>query len=136
MASFASPATAWEFIETTVCTVSHAGDDVEVAVVFDPSAALYTITLTLQQGTWPQSNAFRLRFDGPRALIIGTDRHSYSPDGRSLSVSDSGFDNVLDGIGLNQSMTALVADQSVSVATTDAKPAMDAFRACPSAPIS
>ncbi len=136
MISLASSAVAWEFAETDVCTVTHDSTDMGVVLVFDPAASLYTITLTQPQNTWATDDNFRLRFDGPRALIIGTDRHVYGDEGRSLSVSDSGFGNVLDGIALNESMTALVGDQSVSLSTADAGEAMQAFRACPSAPIS
>ena len=107
-----------------------------VVLTFDPAAEVYSITLTRADAIWPQSDTFRLRFDGPRPLIIGTDRHEYSNAERSLSVSDSGFGNVLDGIQFNTAMVALVGNDEISLPTVDASEAMQAFRDCPSAPVS
>ena len=130
-AVFATPAQAWTFAETEVCTLTHIEDMTEVTVVFDPAVPLYTITITTT-APWDNSPTFRLSFDGPNALTIGTDQHTFSADRRSLSVSDTGFGNVLAGIGLNQQMTALNGDQAVSVSTTDAADPVADFNACPS----
>ena len=130
-ALLAGPAQAWTFVETEVCTLTHIEDTTEVTVVFDPAAKLYTITLTTA-AEWSNSPSFRLRFDGPNALTIGTDQHILSSDRRSLSVSDTGFRNVLEGIALNQQMTALNGDQAITVSTTDAADPVADFTACPS----
>ena len=130
-AILAAPAEAWTFVETEVCTLTHVEDTTEVTVVFDPAAKRYTITITTVT-EWADSPTFRLRFDGPTPLTIGTDQHTLSTDRRSLSVSDTGFGNVLAGIGLNQHMTALNGDQAVTVSTTDAADPVADFTACPS----
>lgn len=131
-----SPAAAWDFTETNVCTVTHAGPEMAVELTFDPARALYTIALTRPDAPWPQSPNFQLRFDGPRSLIIGTDRHQMDDQQRTLSVSDSGFGNVLDGIQFNNAMTALIGNETVSLSTDASASAMEAFRDCPSTPLS
>lgn len=132
----ATSAAAWAFEETDICTVSHVSPELSVVLTYDPAAVVYTITLSRPVVTWPQSESFRLRFDGARPLIIGTDRHQLSEDRHSISVSDSGFGNVLDGIQFNDAMIALVGDDEISLSTADADAAMQAFRACPTAPVS
>ena len=127
----AGSAQAWTLTETTVCTLSHSEGPTTVTVVFDPAARLYAITLTTAD-VWDDSPTFRLRFDGPGALTIGTDQHVLSEDRRSLSVTDTGFGNVLAGIGGNQQMTALNGTQTVSVSTIGAADPLAAFVACPS----
>ncbi|MEL6573143.1 MAG: hypothetical protein AAFQ64_15890, partial [Pseudomonadota bacterium] len=121
----------WTFAETEVCTLTHVEDSTEVTVVYDPATGTYTISVTTAV-EWADSPVFRLRFDGPNALTIGTDQHTLSNDRRSLSVSDSGFGNVLAGIGRNLQMTALNGDQSVTVSTTDAADPVADFTTCPS----
>ncbi len=75
-----------------------------------------------------------MRFDGPRALAIGTDRHRLSGDGKSLTVTDLGFGNVLDGFQFNATATAIAAGTEVPFDLTDAAPAVREFRACGVAP--
>lgn len=132
----ATQSIAWEFTETTICTVTHNSADLRVELIFDPAASLYEIALIRPDTPWAQADAFRLQFDGPRPLIIGTDRHERTPDGSRLSVTDTGFGNVLDGLQFNDTMTARNGDQTVSVETTDATAALEAFRDCPSTPTS
>ena len=127
---FATPATAWEFTPIPVCTIAEDTPDVSIRVTFDPALAEpYTISLT-RPAPWPETVAFGLRFDGPAALTIGTSRHRLSPDGRTLSVSDTGFGNVLDGMALNHTATALAGEAEVPFDLAGARPAVDAFRAC------
>lgn len=132
----ANAAFAWAFAQTEVCTVTHDGADMSVVLTFDPAAIVYTITLIRPDTIWPESDNFRLRFDGPRPLIIGTDRHERSDDGRRLSVSDSGFGNVLDGIQFNGAMIAIAGEDEIGLSTADSGEAMQAFRACPATPVS
>ena len=134
--AFAGPVQAWTFSETDICRVTHSAAEMKVDLTFDPATAVYTITVTRPAAKWADDQNFRLQFDGPRPLIIGTDRHTLSDDRRSVSVSDTGFGNVLDGIALNDSMTALAGGDAVSLSTSDAEAAITAFRACPSAPLS
>jgi hypothetical protein len=99
-------------------------------VTFDPSRPEpYAITLTRPK-PWPETDTFGLRFDGPAALTIGTDRHRLSADARTLSVTDTGFGNVLDGLALNSTATALAGDTAIPIDLTGARPAVEAFRAC------
>lgn len=130
-ALLAGPVQAWTFTETDICRLTHAEDALAVDLSFDPAAGIYTITLTRPGMAWPDAPVFSLRFDGPRALQISTDRHVTGDEGRSLTVTDTGFGNVLDGIEFNTRMTALIGDQAISLSTDTAAPAMQAFRACP-----
>jgi len=63
-------------------------------------------------------------------LTIGTDRHRLSPDGQTLTVTDTGFGNVLDGLAFNRMATALAAETAVPFDLTGARPAVEAVRAC------
>ncbi len=126
----AAPAAAWEFTAIPVCTILHDTPDLSLRVTFDPAQSKpYAIALT-RPTAWPVTKTFGLRFDGPAAMTIGTAEHQLSPDGRTLTVSDSGFDNVLDGLAYNGLATALADDAEVPVDLTGARPAVEAFRAC------
>jgi len=132
MAVFGAPALAWDFEPTPVCTLSHETAQIALAVTYDPTLPEpYAIALTLSQGTWPDVPVFALRFDGPDGLVISTNRHSLSDDGRTLRVTDRGFGNVLDGIGLNRLVTALAGPLAVTVPLDGAGPPLAAFRDCP-----
>jgi len=54
-----------------------------------------------------------------------------SNDGRSLSVSDTGFGNVLDGVQFNALMLATVGDQGITIPLAGAAGPMADFRTCP-----
>jgi hypothetical protein len=79
---------------------------------------------------WPGSPAFGIRFEGARTLAIGTDRHRLSDDGRTLTVTDTGFGNVLDGLEFNATATATAGGVSVALDLTGAADPVRAFRAC------
>lgn len=127
----AAPAAAWEFTDIPVCTLSHATAEVTVTVTFDPAIPEYAIALTLEGGTWPQGPVFAIAFDGGRPLTIQTDRHTLSEDGRTLTVRDTGFGNVLDGIGGNSIATAMLPGLAVAVPLAGAGGPLAEFRACP-----
>jgi hypothetical protein len=130
LALLASPASAWEFSATPVCTILKDTESLSIRVTFDPTLAQpYAITLT-RPTPWPESETFRLSFDGPAAMTIGTSRHQRSADGKTLTVTDTGFDNVLDGLAYNATATALAGETQVPVDLTGARPAVEAFRAC------
>lgn len=127
----ASPAAAWEFTETDVCILSHSDPAAEVTIIYDPAQPLYTITLTRPEKAWPAGPDFRIRFDGNRPISIGTTRQVISDAGRTVSVSDVGFGNVLDGVEFNALMFATIGDQGVSIPLAGAEGPMADFRACP-----
>lgn len=130
----ATPAQAWDFTPTPVCTILNDTPSLSIRVTYDPSLPEpYTITLT-RPDPWPASDTFGLRFDGPAAMTIGTSRHRLSADGRTLSVSDTGFGNVLDGLAFNGTATALAGDTAIPFDLAGARPAVEAFRACPVQP--
>jgi hypothetical protein len=125
-----SPALAWDFTPTPICTILNDTPELSIRVTYDPSLPEpYAISLT-RPDLWPMTETFGLRFDGPAALTIGTDRHKVSPDGRTLTVSDTGFGNVLDGLALNGAATALAGTTAIPFDLTGARPAVEAFRAC------
>jgi hypothetical protein len=76
------------------------------------------------------TDTFGLSFNGPAAMTIGTGRHRLSADAKSLTVTDTGFGNVLDGLALNGTATALAGDSAIPFDLTGARPAVEAFRAC------
>jgi hypothetical protein len=126
---FASPAAAWEFSPSPICTLTDA--EGTITVTYDARLPEYSITITLAEGTWPDDPAFAMSFAGNRPIFIQTDRHRNSPDGRSLTVTDSGFGNVLDGLEFNRRAYAISGDTTVGVSLEGIGPAMEAFRACP-----
>jgi hypothetical protein len=127
----AAPAHAWDFTPVPVCTIAEDTADLSIRVTYDPSQPEpYAITLTRLDDPWPVTDSFALRFDGPAALSIGTGRHRLSPDGRTLTVSDTGFGNVLDGLALNRTATALAGETQIPFDLAGARPAVEAFRAC------
>ena len=126
----ASPAQAWEFTATPVCTILNDAPSLQVRVTFDPSQPEpYAITLT-RPDPWPVTDTFGLSFTGPAAMTIGTARHQLSDDGRTLTVTDTGFGNVLDGLAYNGTAAALAGDLTVPFDLTGARPAVEAFKAC------
>jgi hypothetical protein len=128
-----TPALGWDFAATPVCTLSHETAELTLSVTYDPSLPEpYAIDLTLADGaTWPAGPVFAIAFDGAWPLTIRTDRHRLSEDGRTLTVTDTGFGNVLDGIGRNRTATALLGGLAVAVPLDGAGPALAAFRDCP-----
>lgn len=126
----AGPAAAWEFTPVPVCTLSHDTTEASVVVTHDPRRDQpYAIAITLAQ-PWPAGPLFAIRYDGGRAQTITTDRHVLSEGGRTLTVADRGFGNVLDGIAFNTTATAVTGDRAVTVPLGGAAPEVEAFRAC------
>lgn len=124
----AHPAPAWEFTPTPVCTLRDAGA-IATEVTYD--GTLYAIHLT-RSGGWPDAPVFAIRFEGAAPLTISTSRHVI--DGAKLSVTDRGFDNVLNGLQFNDTATALIGELAVEIDLTGAALPVEAFRACPAAP--
>lgn len=125
----ATPASAWDFTPGLPCLLTHDQGTVSAELTYDPTAPLYSITIT-RSTPWPDAPVFAMRFDGPAGLTISTDRQTLSADRRALTVTDRGFGNVLNGLQFNQTATALLGDQAVSFDLSDAADAVAAFRDC------
>ncbi|MCT8161417.1 excinuclease ABC subunit B [Pseudoruegeria sp. SHC-113] len=119
---------AWEFTPRPICTLSHDSEAARMTVVFDPAVPVYRLDVTLKSAPWAASPTFGMAFEGGRAITIGTDRHSV--EGQTLSVSDRGFGNVLDGLEFNTRATAFTGSQGVAVSLDGAAAPVRAFRAC------
>ena len=128
----ALPASAWEFSPLPICTLDHVEDDLAVRVTYDPATELYAITLTRPQG-WPADPTFSIRFDGGRPLTISTTRHDIDP--ATISVTDTGFGNVLNGLQFNTSATAFTATGSATFSLEGAANPVLKFRECATAPV-
>ncbi|GGX59301.1 hypothetical protein GCM10007385_30480 [Tateyamaria omphalii] len=128
----AAPAHAWEFSPTPICTLSHAEPTADIAVTYDHASRLYAIAVTSPDG-WPNAAAFSIRFDGAQPNTISTTRHR--TDANTLTVTDVGFGNVLDGLEFNTTATAFTQTAAVTVSLTGAAPEVQKFRACATAPV-
>ena len=124
----ATPAAAWEFsAENGICRLTHAEPHASVEVTYTLDASLYAITLT-KPVPWTPFPLFAIAFNGPRGLTISTDRQTY--DGTSITVTDSGFGNVLNGLEFNDTATAILGEEDVTLPLTGAAPEVQKFRAC------
>lgn len=130
---FTTPAVAWEFAPSPICTLTETTTDGTLTVTYDASLPEYAITITLPDQAWPEAPGFAMVFAGDRPIGIQTDRHQLSNDGRSLTVTDSGFGNVLNGLEFNMRAYATAGDTTVGFTLTGIGPAMRAFRNCPDA---
>lgn len=129
--AFATPAAAWEFSADPVCTLTDETAEASLTVTYDPSLPEYAIAITLPEGTWPDAQTFGMAFAGGRDISIQTDRHRLSNDGRTLTVTDRGFGNVLNGLEFNTRAYAILGDVTVGFTLEGIDPAITAFRACP-----
>jgi hypothetical protein len=130
-ACLASPVAAWDFTPVPICTLFHQGAEMAVMVTHDPAIGEYTIQLSRDAG-WPEGDVFSMRFEGPRGLIISTDRHQIeAEDPRTLTVRDRAFGNVLNGLHFNTRAVAVLGDLEVPVSLDGAAAAVEVFRACP-----
>ncbi len=127
----ASPAYAWEFSASPICTLTDSSDAGEMTVTYDPAITEYTITVTLPDGTWPDAQTFGMAFANGRPISIQTDLFTRSADGRSLTVKDRGFGNVLNGLEFNSRAYAILGDLTVGFTLDGIDPAISAFRDCP-----
>lgn len=130
-APLASPALAWEFRAGAICELTHADEGADVRVTYDPAIPEYAIEIAPAR-SWSAAPLFAMRFDGPRGLTIMTDRHVMADGGSTLTVRDRGFGNVLDGLEFNDTATALLGDQAVTIPLDGAAPEVRAFRDCAS----
>ena len=131
----AMPALSWQFSQDDLCRLTHQAETVEVEVTYDPANPEYAIHLR-RTVPWPAAPVFAIIFEGVRPLTISTDRHTLSEDGRTLSVRDTGFGNVLNGLQYNSTATALALDSGVRVSLAGAAPEVELFRTCTAARLS
>lgn len=131
---FATPAAAWEAsIQGPVCVLSHDEESAQVVLTHDPSRALpYVIEVTRTETRWTPAEIFAIRFEGPGQLTISTNRHELTGNGTSLSVADTGFGNVLNGLEFNHFASAVLGDQVVIIPLAGAAPEVARFRDCAS----
>lgn len=127
-----APLLAWDFAPSPICTLSHSEGGSDVTVTYDHGTKLYAIAVSSPDG-WPAAPGFSIRFDGARPNIISTTRHRVT--GSRLTVTDSGFGNVLDGLEFNKSATAYTETASITVSLDGAAMPVQAFRACAKAPV-
>jgi len=133
----ASPASAWDFSPLPICTLSAPVEGGEVQVTYDPDLNIYEIRLSFKDGrTWVPSPDFEIAFLGERSNTIGTNRHVIARDGTSLSVTDSGFGNVLDGLEFNSVAEARAGEVTMAIPLDGAAEPVQAFRACGEAALS
>jgi hypothetical protein len=133
LAFLASPAAAWEFAPSPICTLTNTSDAGEITVTYDATLPEYTITVTLPEGTWPSAQTFAMAFAGERPSRIQTERYTLSADSRSLTVKDRGFGNVLNGLEFNARAYAVLGNTTVGITLEGIGPAIEAFRDCPAA---
>ena len=133
LALLTTPAHAWEFNPSPICTLTDTQEAGTLTVTYDPSLPEYAIAITLADGVWPVTLDFNMAFAGGNGLSIGTNRHIISGDGRTLTVTDRGFGNVLDGLEFNTRAYAVTGDFTAGFDLDGIAPAMAAFRACPAA---
>ncbi|NNE53193.1 MAG: hypothetical protein HKN30_12435 [Sulfitobacter sp.] len=120
---------AWEFTPGAPCKLSHSGPDATVELTYDPTLPLYTIAIMPKKPFEP-APVFAVIFEGPRGLTISTNRHQLSDGGRKLTVNDTGFGNVLNGLQFNRTATAELGQRRLSFPLDNAAPAVAAFREC------
>ncbi|MFC3614630.1 hypothetical protein ACFORG_12725 [Lutimaribacter marinistellae] len=119
-----------------ICTLHHQTDGAEILLTYDPAKPLYTVTVTLGDGRWLVAPWFAMRFDGRNRIDISTPHHSLSADGSALSVTDTGFGNVLNGLEFNERALAYTPDRAVEFSLQGAAPEVRRFRECKPVPLS
>ncbi len=128
------PAHAWEAgYEGRLCTLTHNEEAAEVRLTYDPTGPVYSIALTTP-APWPEADIFGITFNGPAPLTISTNRQTLSNDNRTLTVTDTGFGNVLTGLERNAVAIAFTGDSALPFSLDGAAPEVAEFRACLSAP--
>lgn len=127
----ALPASAWQATLGPVCTLEHETETAQIRLTYDPAQPLYTIAITRKGAAWPTAPAFEMEFLGPAPLRIGTDRQALSDGGRTLTVSDRGFGNVLNGLQFNAQARAISGGVTETIPLAGAAAPVQAFRDCP-----
>ena len=119
-----SPALAWDFSTSPICTVINRGSDTSLKLTFD--GELYVLRLSHLEG-WQNAKVFAIRF-APNGPFIQTTRHQI--DGQTLSVSDAGFGNVLKGLQNNQVAQVLLGETVRDIDLSGAYTPFENFKNC------
>mgnify|MGYP000046903108 FL=1 len=119
-----SPALAWEFSISPICTVTDRGSDTGLKLTFD--GELYALHLSHIEG-WQNAEVFAIRF-APNGPFIQTTWHQI--DGQTLSVSDAGFGNVLKGLQDNQVAQVLLGKTFRDIDLSGAYTPVENFKNC------
>lgn len=122
------PAFSWEFSRDPVCRLHHQSPSAQIDISFNSEPTRYQLSITLSGLDWNAAPSFGIFFDGGKSLTIGTDRHIINGD--TLSVVDSGFGNVLNGLEFNQVATAFTSSHVVTFNLEGAADAVRQFRDC------
>lgn len=122
------PALAWDFSVDPICTLSYQNESAQIVVTFDPVPSTYQLAITLDEKAWGPAPSFGMSFEGGQELTIGTDRQVIQDD--TLSVSDRGFGNVLNGLEFNERVTAFTPSLAVVFSLEGAAKPVQQFRAC------
>lgn len=126
------PAQAWTFTPGLICLLEHETDTAKIALTFDPAPPRYTVTVT-SAARLPAAPYFSMKFIGPAGQTISTNRHVLSDDSRSVTVADTGFGNVLDGLQFNDTAQAILGSTTVAFPLEDAAGSVAQFRKCETA---
>ena len=127
-------AQAWTFTPGLICRLAHTTPDAQIELTYDPSAPLYSVTVT-REAVLPRVDVFSMQFIGPEGRIIATDRHSFGADGKSVTAEDTCFGNVLDGLQFNTRAEAILGDTVISFPLDGAAEPTALFRQCAQLPV-
>ena len=122
-------AQAWTFTPGLICRLSHETPDARIELTFDPSAPLYSVTIS-RDAALPRVEPFVMRFIGSAGRVISTNRHSFTADATAVTAQDSGFGNVLDGLQFNDTAEAILGTTTLHFSLDGAAEPTAAFRAC------
>lgn len=123
----APPLHAWEFTPGAPCRVDHSLPGLDIALTHDPAVPEWTITLT-REAPWPEVGFFRMAF--ANGIVITTDRQTLSDGGRTLSVADRGFGNVIAGLSSLPAAEARVGETAVRFSTEGAAAPLQKLTDC------
>ena len=131
--ALSSPAAAWEYSPSPVCTVAHESEIGAIELTYDAAQPEpYAIAVTRPEG-WSTETIFGLQFEGPYPQTITTNRQVI--DGSTLTVRDQGFGNVLNGLQFNETVSAFLGGAILDFSLEAAAPEIERFRDCLVTPI-
>ncbi|SEQ01044.1 hypothetical protein SAMN05428995_102302 [Loktanella sp. DSM 29012] len=132
----AQSAAAWTFKADPICKMIQPTGGGSITVTYDPATGEYAMMLTLVTDHWVPSDRLTMAFIGARPFQISTDRHFLSDNDTRLTVTDTGFGNVLDGLQFNDVAQVRSGDQTMTIPLAGAAEAVAAFRNCPAPQLS
>ncbi|MEP5732182.1 MAG: hypothetical protein ABJL67_22735 [Sulfitobacter sp.] len=123
------PASAWEFTPGTPCVLKHETEQIALELTYDPTAPLYSISVT-QGVPFDPAPIFSMRLRGRAPLTISTDQHKLSNSGKTLTVIDRGFGNVLNGLQFGQGVVIQLGQTQIDLPLVGASAPVASFRTC------